>query len=1248
MFATVPTYSPASPVIPRVAAKAVSKTRSDVLTGTPYGIAIPELYGHVFVPGIPLWSDAIVTITTTEDNGVSTTTTTRTTVSFAVAFGYPKGGGIAKLRRLFVNNIPVYDSNAAHSLKPGLKFKFYNGSRIQGQDPTIAAREGRADTPAFREMAYVVLKDFEVDWSGGAFPVVSGELEVNTSDVIVIDFYNTIRTTPPIYSTPIVDWSNGRAYYFGDDNRMDVFDLDRNTLIKSIDIGFNSFNTASAMSYGDGPYLYSQTGGIENHDPVGVYDKGTGALVSTYGTYGSSIGSEPGRIGFAKYFMTGRGVGGINEFLLIGTQIGELPILKRLGASLDWHTIFTGIAGTNGIWAICYAHVPGLNVKDKLLGDTSNTASGRPSPANVNRVSIFYVGTEDGHIYRIALTEDGAANSGSAYALSNQRPDGTFPILNRFEAVYHPLETTYMDGGSYYGVVNGKVTVIHEATYIPVPGSTASYRAKEYSVFIGQGIELLFDLPDGAVAVHIETGPVEDPFLSIMATHSGICELFIYDTPWSAVLPDVSAALALVNPDGTEYTVQTGLNLSYPLRSRTVLPPFHTASDTKAMERHRSTDNVTAYISGTGPQKLVILDMATATTNVFDHTLLSVKTRDDPTLYPGWEPQFRDVYDSLNDAMLYGDNNVPAIDAQRPGRYSLNAFDVSDYPLSTFIRQVCIRGGYISNDITITNVDQLIGGAQLNETAKVVDLLDQVCGLFRIDVVESQGKMHFIGRPSDTDTPAYAFNLTEADLILAQTDNIVLDNSKIALSDLPQVLTVDYLDVNNQCQIGTQVARRTKFPFPPKPIMNSVATLKLGVPIVFNATEALFWATRALFDMWAASVSLKFLVSQKQIALEPGDIGKLTMDNETVYTVKIEKVSFNGDKSIMVEASAISQYAENVLPDTINPPTITPTLVIPDKSDPVFDNNVPLVLPTAYVATAPLTVYWTAADQTNLMLSNGAVDYLTSAPSIGELRYGLASPDPGCMWQRDDKHAFTAYFDDATPVFAFTDTDEAFWSGLNACLIGSNGVGWELIYYRHYGLTTDNGYIFFGLMRGRNGSDPFTNHLPGERVVFLSPDAMRPIPIAQSSKDKVISVTSVPVGTTTNDSTTGHVLLDTSGKTLKPWSVQNIHATRDTMSHDITFTWDRRSRIPNELHDGDPDIPLGEASEAYRLDVLSDDGTAIIRAVTGVTGPLWVYSAANQVTDGFTVTDLRRFVRVFQISAIVGDGWPAERNVRIY
>jgi hypothetical protein len=125
-----------------------------------------------------------------------------------------------------------------------------------------------------------------------------------------------------------------------------------------------------------------------------------------------------------------------------------------------------------------------------------------------------------------------------------------------------------------------------------------------------------------------------------------------------------------------------------------------------------------------------------------------------------------------------------------------------------------------------------------------------------------------------------------------------------------------------------------------------------------------------------------------------------------------------------------------------------------------------------------------------------------------------------------------------------------------------------------------------------------------------------------------------------HDDPTAVALTVTPGDTaLKPLSPVHVAAVR--AGDGIHISWIRRTRI-----DGDGwgiEVPLGEESEAYALDIVS--GGAVVRTIACVT-PQALYAAADELTD-FGTAQTSLGVRIAQLSSTIGAGHAAEVTLAV-
>jgi hypothetical protein len=72
-----------------------------------------------------------------------------------------------------------------------------------------------------------------------------------------------------------------------------------------------------------------------------------------------------------------------------------------------------------------------------------------------------------------------------------------------------------------------------------------------------------------------------------------------------------------------------------------------------------------------------------------------------------------------------------------------------------------------------------------------------------------------------------------------------------------------------------------------------------------------------------------------------------------------------------------------------------------------------------------------------------------------------------------------------------------------------------------------------------------------------------------------------------------------------------VNGRQSASGADLTFTATRRTRIGGASLNGQ-DVPLGQASESWSLDIL--DGPDVVRTITGTSLPL-TYPEAAQIAD---------------------------------
>ena len=210
----------------------------------------------------------------------------------------------------------------------------------------------------------------------------------------------------------------------------------------------------------------------------------------------------------------------------------------------------------------------------------------------------------------------------------------------------------------------------------------------------------------------------------------------------------------------------------------------------------------------------------------------------------------------------------------------------------------------------------------------------------------------------------------------------------------------------------------------------------------------------------------------------------------------------------------------------------------------------------------------------------------------------------------------------------------AFISNAQVAIIGD-----EIVSFRSATLNLDGTYTVRGLLRGRRGSEyAIASHAIGDR--FLVVDTATMIRVADTTASIGLSrlYRAVSSGLTTGNSQS----FTNIGSGLKPYSVVQIGGGR-YVDGAVLITWVRRTRTSGEWRDG-IEVPLGETSEAYEVDIWNAGRTSLLRTITGITSTNVTYSAVQQVAD-FGTLQSTIAISIFQLSSVIGRGYEARADV---
>jgi hypothetical protein len=548
------------------------------------------------------------------------------------------------------------------------------------------------------------------------------------------------------------------------------------------------------------------------------------------------------------------------------------------------------------------------------------------------------------------------------------------------------------------------------------------------------------------------------------------------------------------------------------------------------------------------------------------------------------------------------------------------AITVTDPALSTWVDSICERATLTAGQRITSGLTELVQGYVIGQPSTARAALDQLASAYLFDAVESDDKLRFVPRSA---TPALTIG---ADALgAAEGDEAAprLVTERAQESELPARVTVKYLAVGADYQVGAQSARRVT--------TGSRQSVELSLPIVMTDAKAAQLAESVLYQSWVARNRRTFATTRAYPQLEPTNV--ITVDDgREAATVRLTRRSEQGPvvqwEAVDVAASAFTPV--NVggsvtanQPLVLRGPTRLALMDLPPLRDADDD-------PGLYAAVAGYDSDWRGA--TVLRSSDSGFNFGPVGSQVNGAVIGLAATVLG-------NYTGINCFDEGNTVDvtltvgqSLSSVSEAqIYEGANLALLGS-----ELVQFRTASLVTGTTWRLSRLLRGRRGTERFQGtHVSGETFVLLSTATTLRLAMALTEIGRQQQYKAVSFGA--NAATAAVRSFTPTGQALLPYSVVHVTATR-AANNDVLLRWVRRGRIANEWRDG-ADVPLGEASEAYEVEIWNGPNTAVLRTLTGITAQEVTYTAAQMLAD-FGSVQANLNLRIYQLSATMGRGIP--------
>jgi hypothetical protein len=451
------------------------------------------------------------------------------------------------------------------------------------------------------------------------------------------------------------------------------------------------------------------------------------------------------------------------------------------------------------------------------------------------------------------------------------------------------------------------------------------------------------------------------------------------------------------------------------------------------------------------------------------------------------------------------------------------------------------------------------------------------------------------------------------------------DVSTVLDSDLPLKANMTFADLDRDQQPNTAIAQRSSAATDGRRELSiDASTLALDADTGRPMIEGF------LRRAWMKAQSAKTSLTRAWTKLEPADAYTLALDDFS-RAFKLVRLEFGANgvltteweryaPSVHTASSLLGAPADGLIPDEVPVFGYTKGLFL----------DIPLVQDAdddliGYLAAAPYSdTAWPGATFYRSDDGEAFEDELGSVASTQQAVIGSAMsalPDAlATCWDNASVVTVKLFAGELTSA-----TKAQVGNGANRALIGD-----EIIGFTTATLIAEKTYQLSGLHRGRRGTEWATGtHAAGDRFVLLDS-----LPQAEMGASDVGDTFYVRPTTSGGPAGFVQVLEPYTGASLKPYAPAHLAVEDD--GGDLVVTWTRRTRIGGTWRDSQ-DVPLGEGSESYAVQVLDGSGV-LVRNLGPVSSPTAVYEAADIAADA----GAGETIRVMQVSTTVGNGFAAD------
>jgi len=523
----------------------------------------------------------------------------------------------------------------------------------------------------------------------------------------------------------------------------------------------------------------------------------------------------------------------------------------------------------------------------------------------------------------------------------------------------------------------------------------------------------------------------------------------------------------------------------------------------------------------------------------------------------------------------------------------------------------------ILSDCDITGVDSsaltdTVDGYVVDRPMPPRSMLDPLALAYAFDASEQGGAQRFIQRGGATIADY------DEDALVLPDNAPPVQMTRAQETELPREVSIGFTDINADYRRSAISSRRL--------VGGSARISQAEIPIVTDDGAAARRADIWLQDLWAARESAGFALPPSAWRLCVGDVIGLT-SNGRRRLVEIAGITDTQSRAIT---------ARSIDPDVFNLAVAPPRRRLPKIPAPMgpayaLALDLPLIGNADPPALTQMAVFadpwpgpetiWTSPDGSSFTGAGTALTPVVIGETLDDLPTG-----PVSRFDRRNSFSVKLYGGALASL-----TDMQVFSGLNAAAVRRDDGAWEVLQFTEAELIGPKTYRLSRLLRGQLGTEwAMGDPLPAGAPFVLIDRSLVPIARGADALGRTQQLRIVALGRDISDPATFALDVTPQPTALTPLSPVHLKASRSGAG--VTFSWIRRTR-----RDGDSwtlEVPLGEDSEAYELDVKS--GSSVLRTLSSTT-PSLLYTAADEIAD-FGAPQSSLSVAVYQLSTTIGRG----------